>query len=164
MGCRISRRQAHPPARTAAESVDIDVRFIAEAVRAAVSRVIRQGVGATDRVALVPDLLLVPGLLTGSRSPRWAARADRSGVGAAMTQLSAGSPFETVLAGGQRESRRSALSKIRPTTMAASSTTPTCAVPSTKDTIRSDRLEPGRVVARASWFAAACGGPSLRGR
>ena len=91
MGCRISRRQAHPPARTAAESVDIDVRFIAEAVRAAVSRVIRQGVGVTDRVALVPDLP------TGSRSPRWAARADRIGVGAAMTQLSAGSPFETVL-------------------------------------------------------------------
>ena len=158
MGCRISRRQAHPPARTAAESVDIDVRFIAEAVRAAVSRVIRQGVGATDRVTLVPDRL------TGSRSPRWAARADRIGVGAAMTQLSAGSPFETVLAGGQRESRRSALSKIRPTTMAASSTTPTCAVPSTKDTIRRDRLEPGRVVARASWFAAACGGSGLRAR
>jgi len=41
MGCRISHRQAHPPARTAAESDDIDVRFIAEAVRAAVSRVIR---------------------------------------------------------------------------------------------------------------------------
>ena len=91
MGCRISHRQAHPPARSAAESDDIDVRLIAEAVRAAVSRVIRQGVGATDRVALVPDLL------AGSRSPRWAARADRIGVGAAMTQLSAGSPFETVL-------------------------------------------------------------------
>jgi len=78
MGCRIPHRQAHPPARTAAESDDIDVRFIAEAVRAAVSRVIRQGVGATDRVALVPDLL------TGSRSPRWAPRADRIGVGPAM--------------------------------------------------------------------------------
>ena len=90
MGCRISRRQAHPPARTAAESVDIDVRFIAEAVRAAVSRVIRQGVGATDRVALVPDLLLVPGLLTGSRSPRWAPRADRIGVGPAMYHFDQG--------------------------------------------------------------------------
>ena len=50
MGCRISHRKAHPPARTAAESDDVDVRFIAEAVRAAVSRVIRRGVGATDRV------------------------------------------------------------------------------------------------------------------
>lgn len=84
MGCRISHRQAHPPARTAAESVDIDVRFIAEAVRAAVSRVIRQGVGATDRVALVPDLL------TGSRSPRWAPRADRIGVGPAMYHFDQG--------------------------------------------------------------------------
>ena len=64
MGCRISRRQA--PARTAAEPGGIDLRFIAGAVRAAVARVIRQGVGATDRVPPVPHLL------TGSRSSRWA--------------------------------------------------------------------------------------------
>ena len=108
MGCRISHRQALPPERTAAESHDIDVRFIAEAVRAAVSRVIRQGVGATDRVALVPDLL------TGSRSPRWAPRADRIGVGPAMYHFDQGLFGEIGLSTPGGSAKAAALQPISP--------------------------------------------------
>ena len=108
MGCRISHRQAHPPARTAAESDDIDVRFIAEAVRAGCP-------ASSDRESERPIALRWCRTCLLDRDRRDGhPGADRIGVGPAMYHFDQGLFGEIGLSTPVGSAKAAALEPISP--------------------------------------------------